>query len=96
MFEKENWPGIALLGICAVVAIGLLIEIFTDIRWEFTGPDWLANGISILGLGIVAFMAWRAWGHRLRGRDKHEQSWPKDDVRNQRRTRGEDNTEPPA
>jgi threonine/homoserine/homoserine lactone efflux protein len=94
MFEKENWPGIAILGICAIVAIALLLEIFTDIRWEFTGPNWLATAISVFGFALILYMAWKAWGSRLRGADKHEQSWPKDDVRNQKRKRNADDTDP--
>lgn len=93
MFEKENWPGIAFLGICALVAVALLLEIFTDVRWEFNGPGWLGNGIAIVGFGLILYMSWKAWGHRLRGGDKHEQSWPKDDVRNQKHKRGADDSE---
>ena len=44
MFSRENWPGIALIGLCAIVAIALLVEIFTDVRWVFTNPVLLADG----------------------------------------------------
>jgi hypothetical protein len=94
MFSRDNWPGIALLGLCGLVAIALLIEIFTDVRWEFNGPNWLGNGIAIVGFGIILFMSWRAWGHRLRGRGKQDPEWPKNDVRNQKRRK--DENEPAA
>ena len=82
MFTRENLPGFALLGLCAVVVIALLLEIFTDIRWEYTGPNWLATGISLVGFGLVLYMSWRAWGSRLTGRkEKDEGSWTGNDVR---------------
>ena len=86
MFNRENLPGIALLGLCAVVAIALLIEIFTDVRWEFTGPGWVATGISLVGIGLIGYMSWRAWGRRLTGRkEEDEGAWSGNDVRSRKR-----------
>jgi len=86
MFTRENLPGFALLGLCAVVVVALLVEIFTDIRWEYTGPAWLANSIAIIGMGLVFYMAWKQWGSRLVGRKNDEEnSWPGNDVRTRKR-----------
>ena len=87
MFDREDWPGILLLGLCAVVAIALLIEIFTDYTFEYNGPGWLATAISLVGFGLIIFMSWRAWGSRLkrwRGGDGGGAQWPQNDVRGQR------------
>ena len=85
MFDRDNWPGIAMLGICAVVAIALLIEIFTDTTFEYTGPRWLAVAISIFGIGLIGIMSWRAWGGRMRrmrgGTQGQGAEWPHNDVR---------------
>lgn len=82
MFSRENWVGLLLLGVCAVVAIALLIEIFTDTTFDYTGPGWIATGISLAGIALIAIMSWRAWGNRLRRwRGGGSGNWPHDDVR---------------
>ncbi len=91
MFSRENWPGIAFLILCGLVAIALLIEIFTDVRWEFDGPRWAGTAIVIFGLGIVLYMSWQAWGKRLLGRkDKNDGAWTGNDVRSQKRRKDDD------
>jgi hypothetical protein len=68
-----------------VVAIALLIEIFTDYTFRFSGPNWLGNAIAIVGIGIILFMSWRAWGDRLkRRRGGGGTAWPGNDVRTER------------
>lgn len=85
MFDRDNWPGIVMLGLCAVLAIALLIEIFTDVTFEYTGPRWLAVAISIFGIVLIGIMTWRAWGGRMRrwrgGSRTLTTDWPYDDVR---------------
>ena len=91
MFSRENWPGIALIGLCAIVAIALLVEIFTDVQWEFDGPDWAGNAIAIVGFGLVLFMSWQAWGKRLLGRKgKDDDAWTGNDVRSTKRRKDDD------
>lgn len=85
MFSRENWVGALLLGVCAVVAIALLIEIFTDTTFEYTGPQWVAVGISIVGVVLIGVMSWRAWGGRMRrwrggGGAGGPAGWPHNDV----------------
>jgi len=94
MFTRENLPGFALLGLCAVVVIALLLEIFTDIRWEFDGPNWLAAGITLVGFGLIGYMSWQAWGKRLlRRKEKDEGAWPGNDVRTRKRKDTEKDSE---
>ncbi|MGH2548873.1 MAG: hypothetical protein ACRDHN_05755, partial [Thermomicrobiales bacterium] len=84
MFDRDNWPGIVMLGLCAVLAIALLIEIFTDVTFEYTGPRWLAVAISIFGIVLIGIMSWRAWGGRMRrwrgGGSGGPVGWPQNDV----------------
>jgi hypothetical protein len=84
MFSRENWVGVLLLGVCAVVAIALLIEIFTDTTFEYTGPGWVSVGISIVGIVLIGIMSWRAWGGRMRrwrgGGAGGPAGWPHNDV----------------
>lgn len=88
MFNRENLPGILLLGLCGVVALALLIEIFTDITFTFDGPGWLATAITLAGIGLIGYMSWRAWGSRLRRRRNGGENpdWPLNDVRSPRRS----------
>jgi len=85
MFTRDNLPGIALVGLCLVVIVALLAEIFGDVTWEFNGPSWLGNAIAIAGIGLIGYMSWRAWGRRLLGKGNDDQTWPKNDVRNKKR-----------
>jgi hypothetical protein len=39
MFNRDDLPGFLFLTLCAVVAIALLIEIFTDYTFRFSGPN---------------------------------------------------------
>lgn len=85
MFNREDLPGFLFLALCAVVAVALLIEIFTDYTFRFSGPDWLGNAIAIVGIGIILFMSWRAWGNRIkRWRGGGGTEWPQNDVRGER------------
>jgi hypothetical protein len=87
MFDRDDLPGFLLLGLCGVVAVALLIEIFTDYSFRFSGPSWAGNAIAIVGIGLVLFMSWRAWGSRIkrwRGGEGGGAEWPKNDVRGQR------------
>jgi len=102
MFNREDLPGILLLGLCAVVAIALLIEIFTGYSFEYNGPGWLATAISLVGFGLIIFMSWRAWGSRIkrwRGDHGGGAQWPQNDVRGERtwprRSREDGAVEPP-
>ena len=85
MFNKENWVGIILVGLCGVVAIALLIEIFTDITFEYSGPQWLARIIAFGGTAFVLVMSYGALKRRF-GRHggptapRGGPSWPQNDL----------------
>ena len=98
MFNREDLPGILLLGLCAVVAIALLIEIFTGYSFEYSGPGWLATAISLVGFGLIIVMSWRAWGSRIkRWRGDHGGGqWPQNDVRGQRNWPRRRDDQPPT
>jgi len=56
MFNRENAIGIALLLICAVVAVALLFSISTGIRFRFNGPSWVGTAL------LIFFIAATIWG----------------------------------
>ena len=85
MFNRENWVGIVLVGLCGVVAIALLIEIFTDVTFEYSGPQWLARIIALGGTIFVLVMSYGALKRRFGrhggpGAPRGGPSWPKNDL----------------
>jgi hypothetical protein len=56
MFNRENAIGIVLLGLCATVAVALLVSITTGNRFRLDGPAWLGPALAIL------FTAAAIWG----------------------------------
>lgn len=87
MFNRENWVGVVLVGLCGVVAIALLIEIFTDYTFEYSGPQWLARIIAIGGTGLVLVMSFAALKRRFGrrggpGSPRGGPSWPQNDLPN--------------
>ena len=76
MFERDNLIGVALLALCAIVAVVLLVGIGTGTRFVYTGPDWLAWVLAILFIGgslYGLFTSARRWPNPLTGRGRR---WP--------------------
>lgn len=85
MFNRENWVGIVLVGMCGVVAVALLIEIFTGYTFEYSGPQWLARIIALGGTGLVLVMSFAALKRRFGrrggpGTSRGGPSWPQNDL----------------
>ena len=85
MFSRENWVGVVLIGMCGVVAIALLIEIFTDVTFEYSGPQWLARAIALGATGFVLVMTFRKLKRRFGrhggpGTPRGGPSWPQNDL----------------
>ena len=99
MFNRENWVGVVLVGLCGVVAIALLIEIFTDFTFEYSGPQWLARIVAIGGTGLVLVMSFSALKRRFGrgggpGAPRGGPSWPQNDLPG--RTNWSRSNNPPA
>ena len=85
MFNRDNAVGILLVGLCGVVVIALLIEIFTGYTFEYSGPQWLARIIALGGTGLVLFMSFGALKRRFGrgggpGTPRGGPSWPQNDL----------------
>ncbi len=85
MFNRENWVGVVLVGLCGIVAIALLIEIFTDVSFTYSGPPWLARIIALGGTGLVLVMGFAALKRRFGrhggpGTPRGGPSWPQNDL----------------
>jgi hypothetical protein len=85
MFNRENWVGVILVGLCGVVAIALLIEIFTDVTFTYSGPQWLARIIAFGGTAFVLVMSYGALKRRFSrhggpGAPRGGPSWPQNDL----------------
>lgn len=99
MFNRENWVGVALVGLCGVAAIVLLIEIFTDYTFTYSGPAWFARVIALGGTGLVLLMTVRALKTRFGrrggpGTPRGGPSWPQNDLPG--RSRWPQSPPPPA
>ncbi len=55
VFGRENMIGLALLALCAVVALVLLFSIATGTRFRFEGPEWLGTALVILFIGATIY-----------------------------------------
>jgi hypothetical protein len=78
VFGRENLIGLALLLLSGIAALGLLYELASGTRFQFTGPGWLATALQLLFLGVTIFIfarqpgrrwPWQNW--RDRNRDDH-------------------------
>jgi hypothetical protein len=85
MFSRDNLVGVILVGLCGVVAIALLIESFTDVTFEYSGPQWLARIIALGGTAFAVVMTFSALKRRF-GRHggptapRGGPSWPQNDL----------------
>ena len=85
MFSRDNLVGIVLLGLCGVLATALLIVIFTDYSFQYSGPQWLARIIALGGTGLVLVMSFGALKRRFGrhggpGAPRGGPSWPQNDL----------------
>jgi hypothetical protein len=85
MFSRDNLVGIVLLGLCGVSAVALLIVIFTDYSFQYSGPQWLARIIALGGTGLVLVMSFSALKQRFGrhsgpGAPRGGPSWPQNDL----------------
>ena len=55
VFERENVIGLALLLLCAVVALVILFGIATGTRFRFEGPAWLGTALAILFIAATIY-----------------------------------------
>ena len=81
MFERDNLIGVALLGLCAVVAVVLVFGIATGTRFVYTGPEWLAWALAILFIGASLyglFPSARRWPNPLTGQRGRRWPWQRD------------------
>ena len=53
MKDRDNLPGFLLLGLCAIVGVALILEITTGIEFQFRGPNWAGNGLTLVYIGLV-------------------------------------------
>jgi hypothetical protein len=85
MFSRDNLVGIVLLGLCGVSATALLIVIFTDYSFQYSGPQWLARVIALGSTALVLVMMFSALKRRF-GRHggptapRGGPSWPENDL----------------
>jgi hypothetical protein len=85
MFSRDNLVGIVLLGLCGVSATALLIVIFTDYSFQYSGPQWLDRVIALGGTALVVVMSFSALKRRF-GRHggptapRGGPSWPENDL----------------
>jgi hypothetical protein len=85
MFSRDNLVGIVLLGLCAVSATALLIVIFTDYSFQYSGPQWIARVIALGGTALVLVMSFSALKRRFGrhggpGAPHGGPSWPQNDL----------------
>jgi len=85
MFSRDNLVGIVLLGLCGVSAVALLIVIFTDYSFQYSGPQWLARIIALGGTALVLVMSFSALKRRFGrhggpGAPRGGPSWPQNDL----------------
>jgi hypothetical protein len=76
MFNRDNLPGILLVGLCGISAAILLREIFTDYVFTLSG-----NGVLIIyavGSTIMVLIHRKSRGS---GRNPDGPTWPNNDVR---------------
>lgn len=75
MFSRDNAIGIALLGLCTVVAGALVWQIITGERLRYNGPNWLITVIGILFFGVMLYGLVGGIRRMIQGRRQVRQ-WP--------------------
>ena len=76
MFNRDNLPGILLVGLCGISAAILLREIFTDYVFTLSG-NWVLI-ILAAGTTIALFIARESHGS---GENPDGPTWPDNDIR---------------
>jgi hypothetical protein len=76
MFDRDNLPGIFLVGLCGILAAILLREIFTD--WVFTLSGNVILIIVAVGSTIMMFIHWESQDP---GQNPDGPTWPDNDIR---------------
>jgi len=76
MLDRDNLPGFVLLGLCAVVAVALALDIGGVVEFEFRAPGWVGTTLTVvvLGLVIATFVVGRGLG-RI-GKTGGPRRWP--------------------
>ncbi|MCC7021364.1 MAG: hypothetical protein IT338_00970 [Thermomicrobiales bacterium] len=64
MFGRENAIGVALLVLCAIVALVLLSNIASGTRPRLNGPSWLGPALAALFIGGTIWAFVSRPGHR--------------------------------
>jgi len=55
VFDREDFVGVLLLGLCLVVGGVLVYSIATGTRFRFTGPSWVGVALMVLFFGAVVY-----------------------------------------
>ena len=76
MFNRDNLPGILLVGLCGISAAILLREIFTDYVFTLSGNVTLI--IFAVGTTIMVFIHRESQGS---GQNPDGPTWPDNDIR---------------
>jgi hypothetical protein len=76
MFNRDNLPGILLVGLCGILAAILLREIFTDYVFTLSGNAILI--IFAVGSTIMVFIHRESQGS---GQNPDGPTWPANDIR---------------
>jgi hypothetical protein len=76
MLDRDNLPGLVLLGLCAVVAGALMLEIAGVVDFEFRAPGWVGTTLTIVAFGLIisTFLVGRGLG-RI-GKTGGPRRWP--------------------
>jgi hypothetical protein len=71
MFDRENFVGFLLLGLCVAVGGVLVYSIVTDTSVRYDGPGWLGIVVGVFFFGALIYGlagSTRRWPHPLTGR----------------------------
>lgn len=58
MLDRENWVGMILVAVCAVLCGILLWSIATGATFTYNGPEWIPPVLTVLFIGglILSFV----------------------------------------
>jgi len=55
MFDRDNLPGVFMLGVCAIGGAYLVAAIVRGERLTWTGPAWLGILLTVAFFGAIAY-----------------------------------------